>query len=431
MSDNPPPEPVPSTRLMSVDALRGFDMFWIVGGIWVARALNQMSDTPVTGFLLGQLRHERWEGLRFLDLVFPLFIFIMGISIVFSLTKALEAGGRAQAIRRIIPRGILLYLLGIFFYGGFNNTWPNIRLVGVLQLIAICYVAGAILFCYLKPRGLMLVTIFLLVGYWGLMTFVPIRNYRFDDVEHLVDARVNKETEARGEQPPKPVTDAQRKEIRNQVVQQATREYFATTEFVTGKFDMGLNLANHLDFLYLPGRRVQAFWDPQGLLATLPAIASGLLGIFAGLLLRRRDIGDNLKVAYLAGFGVAGVVLGSLWGLQFPVIKNIWTSSYVLVAGGYSALLLAAFYWMVEIKNWRRWCQPFVWIGCNALTIYLAVLLVDFPLLASRLAGGDISNWMDSHVARGSGQVLVTTIACVLVFAFARFLYKRKIFLRI
>lgn len=431
MTDNPPPPaPVPSTRLMSVDALRGFDMFWIVGGIWVARALNQMSDNPVTGFLLGQLRHERWEGLRFLDLVFPLFVFIMGVSIVFSLTKALESGGRRQAVRRIIPRGILLYLLGVFFYGGFNNNWPNIRLVGVLQLIAICYVAGALLFCYLKPRGLLLVTIALLAGYWGLMTFVPIRNYRFEDADRLVDMQVKKDAEARGEQP-KPLADAQRKEVRNRVVQQAAREYFATTEFVTGKYEMGLNLANHLDFLYLPGRLVQTFWDPQGLLPTLPAIASGLLGIFAGLLLKRRDISDNLKVACLAGFGVAGVVLGSLWGLQFPVIKNIWTSSYVLVAGGYSALLLGLFYWLIEVRNWRGWCQPFVWIGCNALTIYLAVMLVDFPLLGSRLAGGDISNWMDAHVAHGAGQVLVTTIACALVFAFARFLYTRKIFLKL
>ena len=223
MTHNPPPESSPSTRLMSVDALRGFDMFWIVGAIWVARALNQMTDTPVTGFLLGQLRHERWEGMRFLDLVFPLFIFIMGISIVFSLTKAMEAGGRAQAVRRIIPRGILLYLLGIFFYGGFNNTWPNIRLVGVLQLIAICYVAGAILFCYLKPRGLVLVTIFLLVGYWGLMTFVPIRNYRFEDADRLVDMQVKKDAEARGEQP-KPLADAQRKEVRTRVVQQLDRD---------------------------------------------------------------------------------------------------------------------------------------------------------------------------------------------------------------
>lgn len=430
MTDTPSFEKTPAKRLMSLDALRGFDMFWIVGAVWVARAVNRMTDNPVTAFLNRQLSHVRWEGMSFLDLVFPLFIFIMGVSTVFSLTKALERGGRDEAIRRIIPRGILLYLLGIFFYGGFANSWPNIRLVGVLQLIAICYVCGGILFCYLKPRGLLVVTVGLLVGYWALLTFVPIRNYRFEDSDRVIEESARKAAGTQAEQN-KPLTDAERKNLRTQFIQQSSKDYFATTNYVTGKYEEGLNLSNHLDFLYLPGRRVRTFWDPQGLLATLPSIATGLLGIFAGLLLQRSDCSDRRKVLVLAGFGVVGVALGWLWGLQFPVIKNIWTSSYVLVAAGYSALLLAAFHWLIEVKNLRRWCQPFVWIGVNPLTIYLIVSIVEFPQLGSRLVGGNISGLLNRYVAQGAGDLLIAMAAFALVIGFARFLYTRKIFLRL
>ena len=135
---------------------------------------------------------------------------------------------------------------------------------------------------------------------------------------------------------------------------------------------------------------------------------------------------------YLLSFGVVGVALGLLWGLQFPVIKKIWTSSYVLVAGGYSALLLGAFYQMVDVWKWQRWCRPFVWIGMNSIAIYMADnILGGFAIPAQRLVGGDIKTFLNAHVAQGFGQLVIALTGVLLAFWLARFLYDRKVFLRL
>ena len=141
-------------RVRSVDALRGFDMFWIVGAGALGRAIEKMTETPVTTFLSTQLTHASWEGFQFYDLIFPLFLFIVGISIVFSLGKATAQGGKAQALKRIIRRSILLYLLGIFYYGGLSEKWPNIQFGGVLPRIAACYLFAAIIFLFFRLRAI-------------------------------------------------------------------------------------------------------------------------------------------------------------------------------------------------------------------------------------------------------------------------------------
>jgi predicted acyltransferase len=157
-----------------------------------------------------------------------------------------------------------------------------------------------------------------------------------------------------------------------------------------------------------------------------------LLGVFAGLLLRNQAVPDRRKVLWLVACGVGAAALGWLWGLQFPVIKKIWTSSYVLVAGGYSAILLGLFYLVVEVWQARTWCQPFVWMGMNSITIYLASnVLGEFNTLALRFAGGDVRAWLEEHLARGLGDLLVSTLGLGLAFWFVRFLYRRKIFLRL
>jgi predicted acyltransferase len=131
-------------------------------------------------------------------------------------------------------------------------------------------------------------------------------------------------------------------------------------------------------------------------------------------------------------FGVTGVALGWLWGLQFPVIKKIWTSSYVLVAGGYSAILLGAFYQVVDVWKWRKWCRSFVWIGMNSIAIYLASgVISDFHGIATRLVGGDIQSFLDQHAGKGFGELTIVMVGLLVGFGFARFLYQRKIFLRL
>ena len=140
-----------SQRLMSLDALRGFDMFWIIGAEDLFHALNKISDTGITRVMAEQLDHEDWEGFHFYDLIFPLFVFIVGASLVFSLSKTIETVSRAAAVRRVLRRGVVLFLIGIFYYGGFSHEWPNIRLMGVLNRIALCYLFAGLFFCFFRP----------------------------------------------------------------------------------------------------------------------------------------------------------------------------------------------------------------------------------------------------------------------------------------
>ena len=165
-----------SQRLMSVDALRGFDMFWIIGADSLVYALHHLSSNRPVAFLADQLDHAEWQGFHFYDLIFPLFVFLAGVSIVFSLTRAFEHGGRAEALKRVLRRGVLLFLVGLFYSGGFSSRWPDMRLMGVLNRIALAYLFAGLLFCCCRPRALVAVCASLLVGYWALMTFVPIRD---------------------------------------------------------------------------------------------------------------------------------------------------------------------------------------------------------------------------------------------------------------
>ena len=393
-------------RLMSVDALRGFDMFWIIGADSIFVALNGMSHTRTTGFLATQLDHADWQGFRFYDLIFPLFVFIAGVSLVFSLTKTIEQAGRAAALKRVFRRSILLFLLGIIYYGGFSKHWPDIRLMGVLNRIALAYLFAGILFCSFGKRALVGICAGLLVGYWALMTFVP-----FPDVR------------------PTPGTGIISREDGFTKVSQLN---MASTNMIHGTFIKGVNLANYLDQKYLPGFKWDGTWDPEGILSTMAAIATCLLGVFAGMLLKDPSVADNRKVVYLFAFGVAGVVLGWLWGLQFLVIKKIWTSSYVLVAGGYSAILLGAFYLVVDVWKFQKWCRPFVWMGMNSITIYMTGNIIgEFDKLARRFVGGNVNDYFDAHVAKGFGGMMIAMVGLLLAFWFVRFLYKRKIFLRL
>jgi predicted acyltransferase len=421
--------PAQTQRLMSVDALRGFDMFWIVGAGSLVEALHRMTPTGVTNFLANQLEHAEWEGFHFYDLIFPLFVFIVGVSLVFSLTKAIERGGRAEALRRLFWRSVLLFIVALFYSGGFSKLWPDIRLLGVLNRIALAYFFAGMLFCFFKPRALAAICAGLLMGYWALMTFVPIRDIQ------LTKRALAERAEQAGDAQTAALfkNDINPSTVKNSPEWAAAEKmFYATTARVTGKYGPGYNLSDHTDFQYLPGKKWDNFYDPEGYVSTFGAIATCLLGVLAGFLLGDQTVPGQRKVIYLIGAGVAAIVLGWIWNVQFPVIKKIWTSSYVLVAGGYSAILLGLFYLIVDVWQARAWCQPFVWIGMNSITIYLASNIIGgFGKLALRLAGGDVKTFFDAHLARGFGDLLVAIVGLALVFWFVHFLYKRKIFLRL
>jgi predicted acyltransferase len=185
-----------------------------------------------------------------------------------------------------------------------------------------------------------------------------------------------------------------------------------------------------VDAKFLPGKKWEYIWDPEGLLSTLPAIGTCLLGVLAGLFLKNGGSNEKRKVAWLLAAGTIGVMAGFAWGTQFPVVKKIWTSSFVLVAGGYSVMLLGIFYFLVDVLRWQRWCQPLVWYGMNPITVYLADNIVGFRKLASRVLGGDVQAYLNMR-AEGLGDLMLSFGEIGVGLLLVWWLYRRKIFLRL
>ena len=400
------PKDAARARVVSIDALRGFDMLWILGGDLFMTALGRMSANPVARTLGEQLEHVPWAGFHLYDLIFPMFVFIVGVSLVFSLGRILQQEGLRAAHVKIFRRFVLLFLLGLFYSGGVSQEWPNIRLLGVLNRIALCYLFAALVFCHFRVRGIAVICGALLAGYWAMLTFVP-----FPDVRP-----VNPNGEL----------------ISPALTARSTAELnFASTNKLRGVFEPGLNVANYVDQKYLPGKKWDGTWDPEGLLSTLPAIGGCLIGVLVGLLIQGRGISEQRKVYALMAAGAAALVAGWLWHLQFPVIKKIWTSSFVLVASGYSMLLLGLFHYLTEVRHWQAWARAFIWIGANPITLYVLDSLIGFDKVARRFVGGDVKRFFDSTFAKGAGDLAIALGAVAVAILLARFLYQRKIFLRI
>jgi predicted acyltransferase len=287
--------------------------------------------------------------------------------------------------------------MGVIINGGLSNPWPNVRIMGVLQRIALCYLVAGLLFTYFSPRTLAIVGVSLLVIYWAVMSFVPVPHQGYHS------------------------------------------------------FDEGKNLSDWIDSNTMPWKTYvdndkPTRHDPEGFLSTIPAVVTCLLGVFAGLLLRNGQQEPWKKGALLIVCGIAVVGLGLLWGMQFPVIKKIWTSSYVLFAGGCSSILLGVFYLVIDVANFRIWARPFVWIGMNAILCYMLFDGRLIPLrgghvnsdgvmegpapLCERLMGGSVKHALD-HLHPGLGGFAIACLAMVIILAIVRFLYKRQIFLRV
>ena len=394
------------SRLASVDALRGFDMLWIIGGEQVAKALEPFAQGPVLAALTRQITHVEWAGFHFFDVIFPLFLFLVGVSIVLSLDRTVATSGRRGALGRIARRSALLFVVGIFYYGGVSRPWPDIQLSGVLPRIALCYLAAAALYVWLPRRGIVIATAGLLVGYWALLTFVP-----FPDV-NLAHPNIGKRgSQTAAESPAKLLAHV--------------------TTNVSGVYEEGRNLTHYVDFRWLPGRKRNLYYTNEGLLSTLPSIATTLFGVMAGWLLTSTRLTGRQKVQRLLLAGAGGVALGLLWSLQVPIIKRIWTPSFCLLAAGCSAWLLAGFYLLIDVWRWDRWTGLFLWVGTNALTVYLAENLIDFGAIAQRFGGGDVVRFLDASVAPGTGGLVVALVGLALPVLLVRFLYHRKIFLRL
>ena len=377
VADVSPTEMSPaSLRITSIDALRGFDMFWIIGAGELARGLEPFEESTAVRTFAGQLEHVAWEGFHFYDLIFPLFVFLMGTSLVFSLNRIVEKQGKAAAYRRIVIRSLLLYAIGVFLYGGLSRDGgPEMfRYMGVLQRIAICYFLGSLVLINFRLRGLIVTCVTLLLGYWAALALIPV-----------------------------PGVGA-------------------------GNFEEGKNLANYVDQQFLPGYKWDGDgqWDPEGLLSSLPAVATAILGMFAGILLHSPRVGKYQRVGYLVLLGVVCLLVGHYWGMQFPIIKKIWTSSYVVLAAGWSYLLLALFYLVIDVWKVDIWARPMVWIGMNSITIYVLTNLLSFRSLVRRVVHQSMIDWLDP-----CGELLVSILALLLAVGVCFVLYRKKIFLRV
>ena len=362
-----------SRRSVALDALRGFDMFWLVGGTGLVAAVVDLCGPRVQAVLGPQLDHAKWEGCMFYDVIFPLFVFLVGMSVVFSLDRLKEESSARKVYARILRRFVLMFLLGLIYYGGLRDQWPGVRLLGVLQRLALCYLFAAVLYYHFRLRTLAAVAVGILLGYWILLSFVP--------VPGSGATGVNEE----------------------------------------------MNWTRYVDEQFLPGRKHEGSWDANGLLSTAPAIGTCLLGVFAARLLKSERHSQTRKALYFLGAGLALAALGWVWGIQFPVIKKLWTSSYVLVTGGYSLMFLGLFCLVIDVWGFRKWVQPLVWIGANPLTIYMARNIADFNAFADRFVGGSIA----AAVTPEAAYLFHTAVSFAFSMLLVRFLYKKRIFLRV
>ncbi len=306
-------------------------------------------------------------------MIFPLFLFIAGVSLPFSIAKRMEKGEtRRQLVLNILRRTALLFFLGLIYCGLLKfKGLDHLRIMGVLQRQALGFGGGALILLYApRPKHQVGVIVALLLAYWAMMSWIPVPGATLGSMTQ------------------------------------------------TG------NLANYIDrVLFKPGQLYTSYGDPEGLFSTIPAIATALLGVLAGQWLRSETAPERkAKGLFLAGLAlVAG---GYMWGHWFPIIKKIWTSSYVLVAGGGSLLLLALFYWLIDVKGYRRWTLFFVVIGVNPLTIYLMQAVVNFDEIAKNLFGGALAHapyWQ---------PILFAASVLALKWLLLRFLARQKIYLR-
>ena len=363
------------TRLVSIDALRGFDMLLIVGGGVFLRLLEGKTGLAWVDWVARQQRHATWHGFTFEDFIFPLFLFITGVSLVYSLNKGLESGlSRGDLYRKAFWRMAILIVLGMLQKNRPYMTYfdpEQIRLGSVLGRIGIAGMVTTILYLNFSKYGRLAWAAGILVAYWAALFLIPVPG------------------------------------------------------FGAGDLSMEGNLVGWFDRNFLPGRLIQKIYDENGLLTQLPALCLTIVGAAAGDVLRS-SWKESRKVSFFVLAGAAGIALGLLWSLHFPLNKHLWSSSFIVLTAGMSFLFLAGFYLLIDVLQYRRWAFVFQVIGLNSLTIYLAVELVDFEKMANRLVGG-----LYAPAPEPWHPVFDAFGGTVLVWLFLYFLYRKKIFLKI
>tara|TARA_R110002072_G_scaffold243821_2_gene403041 strand:- start:8088 stop:9188 length:1101 start_codon:yes stop_codon:yes gene_type:complete len=364
--------PENSDRLQAVDALRGLVMAQRLISWPLVPAVASLPHGAFRDAVSRQIHHTPWHGLSWIDFSFAGYVMLMGLSISLSLRKVRESPEtRRQAYSKILRRSGILFALGVFYNGGFTEPWPDIRLMGVLQRLAICYVTGAILFLHLRTEWRNLLLVAILGGYWAILAFVPVPGGS------------------------------------------------------SGDFSFEGNLAAWTDSQWLPGRKHFGTWDPEGLLTTLPAIGSCLVGMLWGDLLQGPKKSFD-KVVWLAGGGLLAINVGCLWDLVLPINKSLWTSSYVVVTAGIGSILLAGCYLVADVWQRPQVLFPFVVIGRNLLVAFLVTGLIPLDPLVERVAGGDVA-----RILGAAGPFFAAGIEILFVWLLLHWMYVKGIVIKI
>ena len=363
-------------RLCSLDALRGFDMLFIMGGAALLAALAEWFPCSFTQAVAEQMEHVEWHGLRHHDTIFPLFLFIAGISFPFSLAKQRGQGKSEWAIhRKVIYRGLMLVFLGVVYNGLLDFNFENLRYASVLGRIGLAWMFAALIFIHTGWKTRVGITAVLLVGYWLVAGFIPAPDGGGEDI-----------------------------------------------------FSAQGSIVGYVDRILLPGRIYYGNIDPEGILSVIPAIGTALLGMFTGEFVKEKRTKDNGSrlVLWMILAGIVLLVIGLLWNEVFPINKKMWTSSFVMVVGAYSVLMFALFYYIIDVLNWRKWTLFFTVIGMNSITIYLAQKFIKFSYTSEKLFGGLVKLMPENS------QAFFTQVAYIAVcWLFLYFLYKKRVFLKV
>lgn len=373
-----------SQRLTSVDVYRGL---MVAGMILV--------DNPGSDDLAyGPIKHTEWNGWTAADFIFPSFIFLVGVSMAFSFPARLQRGeSKSQIFRHVIWRSLMLIAVGLLVNASpiLGVDWHTYRIYGVTQRIALCYLAAGILLLWSNRRGQLIALIACLVGYWAMLRFVPVPGLGVPG--HDI-----------------PFMDPER------------------------------NIVAWLDRRLLMGRLYNTVRDPEGLLSTIPAIGTALLGLLTGQWLRS-GASPRTKVLRMVCVGIVGLAAGLVWNRWFPVNKNLWTSSFVLLTGGFAVIFLGLLYWAIDIKGWRGWTMPLLVFGMNAIVGFVADSVVYGPGYSFTMKGSNgtriswhegAQTWLISFGLGAANASLVYSIGAVLFcWVLLWLLWRKKIFIKV
>ena len=349
-----------SNRLKSLDALRGFDMLLIMGFGWMLYDVCCLWPGGEHFWLARQMEHAAWNGLTLFDTVFPLFLFISGMTFPFS---------KRKTVGKVLVRALIMVALGMVYNGCCDLNFASMRFYSVLGRIGVAWALAAFLYMAMSWKPRVIIAAVILIGYNLLLTIVA---------------------------PDRPGADP---------------------------LSMDGNLVGYVDRCLMPGHLYFDGFDPEGLLSTLPAVATAMLGQFAGEFVRS---GRPHKTLSMLGAAAVFLGLGLIWNIWLPVNKSLWTSSFVLVVAAYSLALFALFYYLIDVRGWKKWAFPLEVIGLNSITIYMLQRIVSIQSASHFLLGG-LAGLVPAQV----GQVILSAGYVLLSWLLLYFLYRKKIFLKI